>query len=71
VVLIAEAATRIVLSFVVSPGILLVISPLLAAVAFGPLALWTLRQRLEPGPAGSPSFPTGNNPGVSRGPTSL
>ncbi|WP_020661073.1 VC0807 family protein [Amycolatopsis benzoatilytica] len=45
VVLVAEASVRVALSFAVSPGTLLVLSPLLAAVAFGPLALWTLSSR--------------------------
>lgn len=45
VTLIAEAAVRVVLSYAVSAGSLLIISPLLAAVMFGPLALWTVLRR--------------------------
>jgi hypothetical protein len=60
--LIAEAAIRVALSFAVSPGTLLLISPLLAAVAFGPLALWTLRQRPKPGQVDSP----GTTPGARK-----
>lgn len=71
VVLIGEAAVRVALSFAVSPGTLLVISPLLAAVTFGPLALWTWRQRPKPGPRDSPGFPSGTNLGASHGPASV
>jgi intracellular septation protein A len=71
VVLIAEATVRVALSFAVSPGTLLVISPLLTAVTFGPLALWTLRQRPKPAPTDSPASPAGANLGASHGPTSL
>ncbi|MBE8519234.1 hypothetical protein ILP97_17220 [Amycolatopsis sp. H6(2020)] len=71
VMLIAEATARVALSFAVSPGTLLVISPLLAAVTFGPLALLTLRQRPKSAPTDSPASPTGSNPGASHGPTSL
>lgn len=55
VVLIAEAAVRVALSFAVSPGTLLVISPLLAAVAFGPLALWTIWRRPRARHLGEPA----------------
>lgn len=57
VTLIAEAAVRVALSFVVSPGTLVVISPLLATVTFGPLALWTLLRRPRTGPTDSPAIP--------------
>lgn len=43
VCLVAEAATRAVLSYLVTPATLIVLSPLLAAAVFGGLALWTLR----------------------------
>ena len=48
VTLIVEAAARVALYFVVSPGNLLIISPLLATVMFGPLALWTVLRRPKP-----------------------
>lgn len=41
--LVAEAATRAVLSYFVTPATLIVLSPLLAAAVFGGLALWTRR----------------------------
>jgi len=44
-VLLAEAATRIVLSLVVAPGVLLAISPLLTLVFLGSVGLWTVRRR--------------------------
>ncbi len=55
VALSAEAAVRIGLSYAVTPGTLVVISPLLATATFGPLALWTMRQgrRLPGGAQGS------------------
>ncbi|GAA3432688.1 VC0807 family protein [Kutzneria kofuensis] len=71
VALIAEAAVRVALSFVVSPGTLLVISPLLAAITFGPLALWTLLRRPKPSPTDSPVFPASATDGASHGPTHL
>jgi hypothetical protein len=71
VALIAEAAVRVALSFVVSPGTLLVISPLLAAVTFGPLALWTVLRRPKPSPTDSPGFPASTIAGASYGPTPL
>jgi hypothetical protein len=71
VLLIAEATARIGLSFVVSPGTLLVLSPLLAAVAFGPLALWTLWQRPKPGTIEPAGFPADTTRGASHGSTSV
>jgi hypothetical protein len=71
VALIAEATVRIALSFVVSPGTLLVISPLLAAAAFGPLALWTLLKRPKPGPTEPAAFPADTTRGASHGSTSV
>jgi intracellular septation protein A len=44
-VLLAEAVTRIVLSLVVAPGVLLAISPLLTLVFLGSVGLWTVRRR--------------------------
>ena len=44
-VLLAEAATRIVLALVVAPGVLLAISPLLTLVFLGSVGLWTVRRR--------------------------
>jgi hypothetical protein len=44
VALMAEASTRVALSFVIAPGALLAISPLLAVAVFGPLAIWTMRR---------------------------
>ena len=44
-VLLAEAATRIVLSLVVAPGVLLAISPLLTLVFLGSVGVWTVRRR--------------------------
>lgn len=41
--LVAEAGTRALLSYFVTPATLMVLSPLLAAAVFGGLALWTLR----------------------------
>lgn len=43
--LVAEAALRTVLSFVVTPGVLMLISPLLAVAVFGSLGAWTWRHR--------------------------
>jgi hypothetical protein len=50
VALVAEASTRVALSYLVAPGTLLVISPLLAAAVFGPLAIWTIRRVRGQGP---------------------
>jgi len=44
-VLLAEAATRVVLALVVAPGVLLAISPLLTLVFLGSVGLWTVRRR--------------------------
>jgi hypothetical protein len=44
-VLLAEAATRVVLSLVIAPGALLAVSPLLTLVFLGSVALWTVRRR--------------------------
>ena len=43
--LLAEAGIRIALSFALAPGVMVFGSPLLAAAVFGPLALWSIRQR--------------------------
>lgn len=43
--LLGEAATRVVLSFLLAPALVLAISPLLALATFGPLALWSWRVR--------------------------
>lgn len=71
VALIAEAAVRVALSFVVSPGTLLVISPLLATVTFGPLALWTVLRRPKPSPTDSPALPTSTTERARADPTPL
>jgi len=39
---VTEASARVALSFTLDPAILMIVSPLLAAAVFGPLALWTL-----------------------------
>jgi hypothetical protein len=39
--LLADAAARVALTFVLSPGVLLVVGPLMAVATLGPLALWT------------------------------
>jgi uncharacterized membrane protein len=44
-VLLAEATTRVVLSLLIPPGALLLVSPLLAAAFLGPVGLWTVRRR--------------------------
>ncbi|HEY2222046.1 VC0807 family protein [Actinomycetospora sp.] len=43
--LITDAALRAVLAFLVTPGTLLVVSPLIAAAVIGPVAIATLRRR--------------------------
>ncbi|WP_433505225.1 VC0807 family protein [Pseudonocardia halophobica] len=43
--LLAEAGLRVVLALFVPPGVLMVVSPLLAAAVLGPVALWTARRR--------------------------
>ena len=45
VVLLAEAAARVVLSLLIPPGALLLVSPLLAVAFLGPVGLWTVRRR--------------------------
>jgi hypothetical protein len=45
IVLLAEAALRVGLSYVLPVGTLVTISPLLAPLTLGPLAVWTLRPR--------------------------
>jgi hypothetical protein len=47
VALVAEAAARIALSFVVTPGVLMLVSPLLAVVTLGSVTAWTLHRRRE------------------------
>jgi len=49
--LLAEAVTRVVLSLLIPPAALLLVSPLLAAAFLGPLALWTVRRRARLRPA--------------------
>jgi intracellular septation protein A len=43
--LLSEAALRVALSFVLSPALLMTISPLVAVAVFGPVAFWTMRRR--------------------------
>jgi intracellular septation protein A len=45
VTLLAEASARISLSLLIPHGVLLLVSPLLAAVFIGPVAIWTMRRR--------------------------
>jgi hypothetical protein len=45
VALVAEASVRIALSFVMTPGVFMVVSPLLAAAVFGVVGRWSLRSR--------------------------
>jgi intracellular septation protein A len=49
--LLAEAVTRVVLSLLIPPAALLLVSPLLAAAVLGPVALWTVRRRARLRPA--------------------
>ncbi len=49
--LLAEATARVVLSLLVPPGVLLLVSPLLAAAFIGPVAIWTMRRRARMRPA--------------------
>jgi intracellular septation protein A len=49
--LLAEATARIVLSLVIPHGVLLLVSPLLAATFIGPVAIWTMRRRAHMRPA--------------------
>jgi len=51
VAFLVEASLRLALSFVVEPAVLMTASPMLAAVVFGPLGLWTMRQSRRPMPA--------------------
>jgi hypothetical protein len=51
VTLLVEATARVVLSLLVSPGVLLLVSPLLAAAVIGPVAIWTMRRRAHMRPA--------------------
>lgn len=43
--LLGEATTRVILSFLLAPTLVLTISPLLTLAAFGPLTLWSWRVR--------------------------
>jgi hypothetical protein len=45
VVLLAEAATRVVLSLLIPAAALLLVSPLLAVAFLGPVGLWTVHRR--------------------------
>jgi intracellular septation protein A len=49
--LLAEACARVVLSLLIPPGALLLVSPLLAAAVIGPVAIWTMRRRAHMRPA--------------------
>jgi intracellular septation protein A len=49
--LLVEATARVVLSLLVPPGVLLLVSPLLAAAVIGPVAIWTMRRRAHMRPA--------------------
>jgi hypothetical protein len=51
ITLLVEATARVVLSLLVSPGVLLLVSPLLAAAVIGPVAIWTMRRRAHMRPA--------------------
>jgi hypothetical protein len=51
IALLTEATARVVLSLLVPPGVLLLVSPLLAAAVIGPVALWTVRRRARLRPA--------------------
>jgi len=42
---ISEASARIVLSFLLEPGVLVTVSPVVAVAVFGPLGLWTVYQK--------------------------
>ena len=55
VALVGEATARVVVSFLVPPGVLVAISPLLAVAVFGPLALWTIRRRRALGLGAAPT----------------
>jgi hypothetical protein len=41
---IGEASARVVLSFLLDPGVLVAVSPLVAVAVFGPLGLWMVYQ---------------------------
>lgn len=45
-----EASVRLALSFAVEPAVLMTASPILAALVFGPLGLWTMRKAGRPLP---------------------
>jgi hypothetical protein len=47
VALVAEASGRIALSFVMAPGVFMVVSPLLAVAVFASVGRWSLRRRRE------------------------
>ena len=49
--LLAEATARVVLSLLVPPSVLLLISPFLAAAFLGPVGLWTVHRRARLRPA--------------------
>ncbi len=51
ITLLAEATARVVLSLLVPPAVLLLVSPLLAAAVIGPVAIWTMRRRAHMRPA--------------------
>ena len=51
ITLLVEATARVVLSLLVSPAVLLLVSPLLAAALIGPVAIWTTRRRAHMRPA--------------------
>ena len=69
-VLLAEATTRVVLSLLIPPGALLLVSPLLAAAILGPVGLWTVHRRrlAEGGPMTAPQLPFPRSDVLSVGP---
>jgi intracellular septation protein A len=51
VALVAEATVRVGLSFILAPGLFMVVSPLLAVAVFSSVTAWTLRRRRTAVPA--------------------
>ncbi len=51
--LLAEAITRVLLSLLVPPSVLLLVSPFLAAAILGPVGLWTVHRRARLRPSAS------------------
>lgn len=56
ITLLVEATARVVLTLLIPPAALLLVSPLLAAAIIGPVAIWTTRRRthMRPAAAGTP-----------------